>query len=235
MASPILHVCVGLALLKLFPTPNLRPSREGRAPARPPCPSSPTRPTRPSSPTPPPPLRPLRSLRLPPSSPPLFPPLPLCLAAAFLACLPDLDYLPGLLIGDMNAYHQGPTHSLLFVLLATAAVLLLLQLLPPRLRARASLPDPSRPVAAAVFALIASHLAIDWMTQDFRPPIGCPWLWPFTDTPFHASFAFIPAWKKLHFLDLFSAANLYPIAYETAIGAALLSLAFTRRRRKKGT
>jgi membrane-bound metal-dependent hydrolase YbcI (DUF457 family) len=136
----------------------------------------------------------------------------------------------------MNAYHQGPTHSLLFLLLATAATLLLLWLLPPAFRRRAAFPDPTPRAAALVFALIASHLVVDWMTQDFRPPIGCPWLWPFTDAPFHAPFAFIPAWKKLHFLDLFSTANLYPIAYETAIGAALLSLAFSpRRRRKKGT
>ena len=199
MASPILHVCVGLALLNIW-RPALRRGRPGGA-GGPPA-------------NRPPPIRVWRGgLRAAP-----------LLAAAILACLPDVDYLPGILAGDWNAYHQGPTHSLLFLLLATAATLLLLQLLPAALRCRASLPDPSPRTAALVFALIASHLVIDWMTQDFRPPIGCPWLWPLSDQPFHASFAFIPAWKKLHFIDLFSAANLYPIAVETALGAAALSL-----------
>ena len=212
MASPILHVCVGLALLNLF---KGFPGGAGGPPA--------------NGEIRPPSIRVRRGGHRAAPLPPLAP----SLAAAILACLPDLDYLPGLLRGNWNLYHQGPTHSLLFLLLATAAALLLLQLLPAGWRSRASLPSPTPRVAALVFALIASHLAIDWMTQDFRPPIGCPWLWPLSDHPFHAPFAFIPAWKKLRVIDLFSTANLYPIAVETLLGAATLALTFLFPRPRK--
>ncbi len=44
------------------------------------------------------------------------------MTAAALACLPDLDYLPGLAAGSLNAFHQQGTHSLAWVFLAAAAV-----------------------------------------------------------------------------------------------------------------
>ena len=103
MASPILHVCVGLALLNIW-RPALRRGRPGGAGGPPASRNSFSSPSKHVA-KPTPPLRPLCSLWLP------------CLAAALLACLPDIDYLPGLLVGDMNAYHQGPPHSLLVLLL----------------------------------------------------------------------------------------------------------------------
>ncbi len=42
--------------------------------------------------------------------------------AVVLACLPDLDYLPGLMRGYLNTTHQQATHSLAWVLLVSAGL-----------------------------------------------------------------------------------------------------------------
>lgn len=157
---------------------------------------------------------------------------------AFLACsavvssLPDLDYLPGLAIGQLNAFHQGPTHSLAAV---TAAALVLAAV--PPLRRLAGLPSPARFFAFS-WALLLLHLLLDVFTADFRPPIGIPLFWPFTDAPVHASFSpfLFPAWKKMALSDLFSAANLRPVLAETLAGLLLLLPAvFHARRARRGT
>src|SRR2546428_7618890 len=46
----------------------------------------------------------------------------LLLAAVALANGPDLDFLPGLVIGHAGAYHRGMTHTLAAVLAAGAGV-----------------------------------------------------------------------------------------------------------------
>ena len=48
--------------------------------------------------------------------------VPLMTGAAALACLPDLDYLPGLAAGSLNAFHQQGTHSLAWVFLAATTI-----------------------------------------------------------------------------------------------------------------
>ena len=48
--------------------------------------------------------------------------LPVLFAAAVLACLPDVDYLPGLARGYMNTTHQQATHSLAWVGLVSAGL-----------------------------------------------------------------------------------------------------------------
>ena len=100
--------------------------------------------------------------------------------AVLLANAPDLDFLPGLAIGVPTAFHRGLTHTLgAAVLLAAAAWLV------ARWRRAA------RPWWWALFVATAygSHLVVDWMTADARPPFGVQLLWPLDSRWMHAPFA----------------------------------------------
>src|SRR5687767_13245479 len=39
---------------------------------------------------------------------------PLLAACLFAANAPDLDFLPGLFVGDLRLFHHGPSHSIAF-------------------------------------------------------------------------------------------------------------------------
>jgi membrane-bound metal-dependent hydrolase YbcI (DUF457 family) len=94
-------------------------------------------------------------------------------AAASLA--PDLDFIPGLLFGDPNRFHQTVSHSLgiAFVLsLGFGAIF--------RLRYAGS---SWLKWSGLLLVLIGSHLLLDFFTEDYRPPIGFPLFWPFSETP----------------------------------------------------
>jgi inner membrane protein len=89
----------------------------------------------------------------------------LCL---LLAIAPDFDFIPGLLLGQPNLYHQGISHSLgasLVVSLAAAALI----------RGH----DFWRNWGLLFFAY-ASHLTLDFFAPDGRPPYGLPLFWPIT-------------------------------------------------------
>ena len=86
----------------------------------------------------------------------------------FAAHIPDIDYL-ALVRGreTMERFHQGPLHSIGFVAVAAAALALLLR----------------RPLGfSRAWPLIAgaglTHLLLDLMVVDLKPPIGLPFLWP---------------------------------------------------------
>jgi inner membrane protein len=92
-------------------------------------------------------------------------------AAASLA--PDLDFIPGLLLGDPNRFHQTFSHSLsmAFVLaLGFGAIL------------RLHYPGSSwLKWSSLLLILMGSHLFLDFFTEDHRPPIGFPLFWPFSE------------------------------------------------------
>ena len=89
----------------------------------------------------------------------------LCICMANAA---DLDFLPGALLGSPALYHQGVTHSLgvaLLVSLGVAGVC--------RLR-----DNPFTVMFCLSGMAYLSHLAIDFLGPDTRPPHGIPLLWP---------------------------------------------------------
>jgi membrane-bound metal-dependent hydrolase YbcI (DUF457 family) len=96
---------------------------------------------------------------------------PLFVLALVMANLPDLDFLPGLLVGRPALHHQGISHSLGVAAAASLVAALVLR---------------QRGIALGVagrVALVAytSHLALDLVGPDSRPPIGIPLLWPLSD------------------------------------------------------
>ncbi len=85
------------------------------------------------------------------------------------ALVPDLDLL--LRFVDGHNHHQGASHSLGAALLAMLAAALAGHI--------AGRPRAAR-LAGAVGLAWASHVLLDWLGRDTRPPIGLLALWPWS-------------------------------------------------------
>lgn len=86
---------------------------------------------------------------------------------------PDLDFIPGLILGKPNLYHHGISHSIGFgFLVSFAAAWLITRNKPAIFRSE------------LVFLMICfgSHLVLDLFSMDARLPFGIPILWPFSST-----------------------------------------------------
>lgn len=81
---------------------------------------------------------------------------------------PDLDFVPGLLVGDPSRYHHAWSHSIGAAVVAGLLVLWLSS-------------DRSCRIAAVVLLAYVSHIALDWVTADNSVPVGVPALWPILD------------------------------------------------------
>jgi membrane-bound metal-dependent hydrolase YbcI (DUF457 family) len=103
--------------------------------------------------------------------------LDLLAGAVVLANAPDLDFVPGLVLGQPDAFHRGVTHTLGAAMVMTAVTWLL-----ARWR-RAERPGWWDCLAAVAYG---SHLLVDWMTVDAVPPVGIQMLWPLSDAWLHA-------------------------------------------------
>ncbi len=92
-----------------------------------------------------------------------------------LACLPDADFLPGMLIGEPNRFHQGASHSL-FV----GGGLALMAFWALDRYAVSYLDGVSRFRLFLLCALaILSHPVLDYFAVDTKiPPGGVPLFWP---------------------------------------------------------
>jgi len=93
----------------------------------------------------------------------------LAAAAVVLANAPDLDFVPGFLVGQPGAFHRGITHTLAGVVLVTAVTWLL-----ARGRARLA-------TTTFVAAAWGSHLVVDFFSTDAIAPHGAQFLWPLSD------------------------------------------------------
>jgi inner membrane protein len=95
----------------------------------------------------------------------------------FLANLPDLDFLPGILAGFPNTYHHGIVHSLGFAVAAAAAGGWLFHHFWKR---------SFRQVTVIIFLMYVTHLLLDYFAGDTKPPYGMPLFWPFSNEYFLA-------------------------------------------------
>jgi len=138
--------------------------------------------------------------------------LPVAAALLIAANLPDLDLL-ALAAGRaaMERLHQGPLHSLGFVAAATAALAL-------TLRRRLGLPQAWLLLAGAGL----THLLLDLLVADRKPPIGFPFFWPLSSALFHAPVEIFPGVDRA---DVFSARNLRELLVELGWGLPALLIA----------
>ena len=142
------------------------------------------------------------------------------LACAIIANAPDLDFIPGLLMGAFNAFHHGPSHSLFWALLVAMGVGALVQ---------AFRPETWMVTAGVVFALIAGHVGADWSCQDLAAPYGVMLFWPFDLTYYLSPAPVFLAMEKATLSDVFTAANLGPARHELAVGCACIVAALATR------
>ena len=142
-------------------------------------------------------------------------------AAAAWACLPDVDYLPGLLRGYLNTTHQQATHSVAWVLLAAFGIWLLGRAVQPSWFGRRTL--------ALLLVLIGSHLAIDWVTADHFAPYGFPLWAPFSKACTLGP-AWLPAWDKPPFADLASPFSGRTLGIELGTGLVFVAACAAAKR-----
>jgi hypothetical protein len=139
-------------------------------------------------------------------------------ALLIAANLPDIDVV-GLALADPAAgFHQGGTHSAVFVLGAALGLALLA-------RGTAPLAQAWGWLAAAGLA----HLGLDLVNYDSLPPIGLPLAWPFSEARWHSSVTLFPGTDRDHPV---SVRNLRELAAELAW--LLPPLAFLMRGRIAG-
>ena len=148
---------------------------------------------------------------------------------AVLANLPDIDFLPGLLMGDPGRFHHGPTHTIL----AAVAAGLLVGLLWWRLR------GGFWRFAALGFLVYLSHLLADSIVYD-PGDTGLAMLRPFVDRPvslaipvpeqLDRAFQFIRAQSSQSFLDsYFSRRGAAAMLLEAALYTPLLLVTWGAR------
>jgi membrane-bound metal-dependent hydrolase YbcI (DUF457 family) len=105
--------------------------------------------------------------------------------AAFSGMAADLDFLPGLLVGQPSRWHHWATHSV-------AAAIVFALLVAPLVR---RILGPPHGWATLLLAAYGSHLALDWLTVDRTVPQGIPLLWPVSATVFLSP---IPLFTDIH-------------------------------------
>ena len=138
---------------------------------------------------------------------------------AAVAVLPDIDVVAGLIAGDIWAFHRAGSHSLAAALAFGLVTLAAFALFKVRQPVHA---------AAMLFLVYASHLALDYMTQDSRSSPGVPLLWPWLGSPFQAPVTLVPS-GAYHITELFSLSNAAVVIREAVIFLPLAALAIVLR------
>ena len=143
--------------------------------------------------------------------------------AVFMANLCDLDYLPGLVTGDLNAWHHMYTHSIGWVILAGVGTCLVWKGLQPATEEK---------YLVLLLAALVSHLALDWLTEDGSAPYGILLGWPFSLERTLSPVALFPKASKDTLADLWQSANLAPFAVDLAMGSVLVLAALYWKTRR---
>lgn len=133
------------------------------------------------------------------------------------ANLPDIDFLPGIILGSLNKYHHTFTHSLLFL-----AVLALLTGF-----------IAGRKAGWLSFILLLSHIIMDYFTADTSIPYGMTIFWPFSNRYFISPISIFPAYKKrLEVMDIINPVNMGGYVYELLLLLPILILVIYLVRRR---
>ena len=101
-------------------------------------------------------------------------------ALVFSANAPDLDFIPGILIGDPGRFHHGAAHSLFAAAMLGVGAAILAQ--------RAGWSSPRR-FGLLVGLAFTVHLLLDMLSTDNGIRHGVPLLWPLYDEGLSFPFA----------------------------------------------
>jgi inner membrane protein len=138
---------------------------------------------------------------------------------AMIACVPDLDVIPGLLVGRLNQFHHGASHSFF-----AAAVFSLLAVWVFRRWGW----ELSGRMLLLFFLLYASHNVLDILCLDTGPPFGVPLFWPLSAEAYQSPWLLLP---DVHHTNkaLFSTHNLLLIIREVLLFLPLVVLVQIRK------
>ncbi len=120
----------------------------------------------------------------------------LCIA---MANAPDLDFLPGMLVGQPALYHGAISHSLGFALLISVATAGVYRIMGNSFPA----------IFSVCFLSYVSHLVIDLFVPDGRWPFGIPVFWPISRQYFISP---VPLFMGIHRADTTSGSTLEWVA-----------------------
>ena len=126
---------------------------------------------------------------------------------AVIACLPDLDFIPGFFVGRLGQFHHGISHSF-----ATGAIFSIFAWLFFRWFARGI----SLNLCILVFLLYSSHVILDFVTLDNSVPYGVPLFWPWSHDSYQSPWLLLPNVQHTR-APLFSAHNLLLMVRELII------------------
>lgn len=129
----------------------------------------------------------------------------------FAANAPDLDFIPGIFLGDANRFHHGISHTLGFSLLFA-----LIMYMMPRFRTKKDF--------AIFFSLYFSHIVIDFLSADSSSPFGVMLFWPFRQKYFISSFSLFSDIHHLFLSDLFDLHNIRAMVWETVLFLSIIAL-----------
>jgi len=133
------------------------------------------------------------------------------------AALADIDFIPALFgrVDIANRIHRGPTHSLLFAVVVGVAAFGVMKAL--------GKPRPVRSSVVLFFCLL-SHILLDLMGKDYRPPIGVPVLWPFVARSVRIPVGVFLDLHKDTYAEIVSLYNVRVFAHEVMVFGSILSI-----------
>lgn len=144
--------------------------------------------------------------------------LGICLACANM---PDIDFVPGILIGEPSKFHPSPSHSIV-VCLITALVVYFF--------AGKKLQEiPGKFLLGSIFVSLLSHPVLDYFTPVTKKFSGYLFLWPFEFKPYISSFPLFRIVNRLDesvytfFSSLINVNNMWAIVVELLFSGILLS------------
>lgn len=138
---------------------------------------------------------------------------------AAIAQAPDLDFIPGLVIGRPDLFHHGISHSLGFALFAGGLFF-----------AWGARRGDGPRWGLAAFAIYFLQVLIDAVTLDTRPPVGVPLWWPLSHAWVEIYPFFDDVWRTAPWLATLLH-NLRAVALELLVlGPPLLAALFWRQR-----
>ncbi len=139
---------------------------------------------------------------------------------ALFAIAPDLDLAFGT--------HREASHSVGAALLAGMAAGIVWS-------AFAASPQRRDSLRVALCAALAwgSHVLLDWLSNDTRPPIGVMALWPFTHDYYKAAIEVFPPVSRRYWESRFWLYNLRAVAVEALVLGPLAAFVLWRSRRAR--
>lgn len=139
------------------------------------------------------------------------------------ANIPDIDFLPGIMMGDLRRFHHGISHSIAFSLVFALLVGTFCHMT-KMIRFKKGF--------TLAFVLYFSHIVLDYFVLS--PGRGVPFFWPFSDKEFMVDVIIFPTFDYLSHgtVTIFSLHNVHTMIIEALILIPLVVFAYLLKMKK---